>query len=75
MTGFDLGGHREVRRVWRDYYQAVDVLVFMVDAADPSRLTEARQELQSVLNDESIKIPIIVMANKVDAKVTPKNIS
>ena len=38
LTGIDLGGHRQVRRVWQDYYEAVDVVVFMVDAADAGRL-------------------------------------
>lgn len=60
MTGIDLGGHHQVRRVWQDYYQSVDAVVFMVDAADPSRLTEAAEELKRVLDDNQLisEIPI-----------------
>ena len=71
MTSIDLGGHRQVRRVWQDYYQSVDTVVFMVDAADPSRLPEAREELKRVLTDHQLADrPIAVLANKVDAQVS-----
>ena len=72
LTGFDLGGHSEVRRIWRDYYGAMDAVVFMVDASDIFRLEEARSELQSVLTDDGLRrrsVPILIMANKIDAEV------
>ena len=79
LTAIDLGGHRQVRRVWREYYDAVDAVVFMVDAADtdPGRIEEARVELQSLLTDDGLmrrRIPIAILANKVDAKVTKEAI-
>ena len=72
MTGIDLGGHQQVRRVWSDYYQSVDAVVFMVDAADPARLPEAAEELKRVLADNQLisGVPIAVLANKVDAQVS-----
>lgn len=33
------------RRIWRDYFAAVDAIVFMVDATDRGRYQEAREEL------------------------------
>ena len=72
LTGFDLGGHKQVRRIWKDYYEAVDAVVFMLDASDISRLAEAKSELQLVINDEDLRrrrIPILILANKIDAQV------
>jgi GTP-binding protein SAR1 len=67
FIAFDLGGHREARKVWQDYYPVVDAIVFLIDAADRARFEEARQELESVLIDETLSaVPILILANKID---------
>jgi len=67
LTVVDMGGHEAARRLWRDYLIDVSAIVFMVDAADRSRLPEARRELNGLLTDDSLQtVPMVVLGNKID---------
>eukprot|EP00301_Raphidiophrys_heterophryoidea_P002552 c1118_g1_i1.p1 GENE.c1118_g1_i1~~c1118_g1_i1.p1 ORF type:complete len:211 (-),score=50.61 c1118_g1_i1:115-681(-) len=67
MRAWDLGGHEQVRKLWQDYYQSTDAVIFIVDAADRDRFGEARQELVGLLEAGELQdTPIAVLANKCD---------
>jgi GTP-binding protein SAR1 len=67
FTSFDLGGHKQARKTWREYAGNVDGLAFIVDAADPGRISEAKAELEKLLGMEELsEVPFVVFGNKVD---------
>ncbi len=73
---FDLGGHGSARQLWRNYWEDIDGIVFLVDAADSQRFDEAKQELHNILEEDKLdKTPILVLGNKIDCpRAISKNV-
>jgi ADP-ribosylation factor protein 1 len=53
---WDLAGSVHLRSMWQHYYTSVrvDVVVFVVDALDKTRLDEARETFQCLLHDPAL---------------------
>lgn len=67
FSAWDLGGHLQARKIWRDYFPVIDAIVFVVDSSDPERFPDAKEELQNLLENKDLsKIPFVVLGNKVD---------
>ena len=67
MKCWDLGGQAQYRQEWMRYTLGSDCIVFVIDAANPSRFGEARSELHRLLeNKELATTPLMIVANKID---------
>lgn len=64
---WELGGQAQIRPLWLFYYENVDVLVFVVDASNTSRVDESLSVLSDVLGSPALRQkPLLVLANKQD---------
>ncbi|KAK6019309.1 ADP-ribosylation factor family protein [Ostertagia ostertagi] len=71
FTAFDMAGQGKYRNLWETYYLNAQAVIFVVDSADRLRVAVARDELWMILDHKDISgrpIPILVLANKMDAK-------
>ena len=67
LNVWDIGGQREIRPYWKNYYENTDGIVYVVDSADDMRLKECADELVSLMAEELLqKVPVLVYANKQD---------
>ncbi|KAM6093534.1 ADP-ribosylation factor-like protein 13B [Chlamydotis macqueenii] len=67
VTIFDLGGGKEIRDIWRNYYAESHGVIFVVDSSDVARMGETREAMREVLNSPKISgKPMLVLANKQD---------
>lgn len=67
FTVWDVGGQDKIRPLWRHYYQNTQGLIFVVDSNDRERVSDARDELLRMLNEEDLRdAAILIFANKQD---------
>ena len=65
---WDIGGQRQIRDFWKNYYKGTDAIVFVVDSTDKKRQLESAQVLhETLLSDKQLGgVPLLVLANKQD---------
>jgi ADP-ribosylation factor-like protein 2 len=64
---WDVGGQQTIRSYWRNYFEATDAIIWVVDSADVSRIDICRQELETVLQEERLAgASLLILANKQD---------
>ncbi|SAM07644.1 hypothetical protein [Absidia glauca] len=67
MKLWDIGGQPRFRSMWERYCRGVNAIVFVVDAADHSKLEAAYTELKILLEKPQLaNIPMLVLGNKND---------
>lgn len=67
LNVWDIGGQREIRPYWKNYYNNTDALIYVVDSSDEPRLAECVDELTQLLAEDDLqKVPLLVFANKQD---------
>lgn len=67
FTYWDVGGQEKIRRLWHHYYNGSDAVIYVVDANDPSRIEEAKQELFAIMDSDELRgAALLVFANKQD---------
>lgn len=67
MKCWDIGGQPRFRALWERYCRGVNVVVFIVDIADPAAISIAKEELHLVMEKPALQgIPLLVLGNKCD---------
>ncbi|XP_054152949.1 ADP-ribosylation factor-like protein 2 [Oppia nitens] len=67
LNVWDVGGQKSLRAFWRNYFEATDGLIFVVDSSDTLRLNDAKEELKNLLQEERLLgATLLVLANKQD---------
>jgi len=64
---WDVGGQKSLRSYWRNYFEATDALIWVIDSSDRMRLDDTRKELHNLLQEERLAgATLLVFANKQD---------
>ncbi|KPM09178.1 ADP-ribosylation factor-like protein 8B-A-like protein [Sarcoptes scabiei] len=64
---WDIGGQPRFRSMWEKYCRGVQAIIYMVDAADHSKIEASKTELHALLSKPQLEgIPVLVLGNKKD---------
>ncbi|XP_063233022.1 ADP-ribosylation factor-like protein 2 isoform X2 [Bacillus rossius redtenbacheri] len=67
LNVWDVGGQKSLRSYWRNYFEATEGLIWVVDSADKRRLDDCRRELHELVNTEKLfGASLLILANKQD---------
>eukprot|EP00792_Barthelona_sp_PAP020_P008316 TRINITY_DN3210_c0_g2_i1.p1 TRINITY_DN3210_c0_g2~~TRINITY_DN3210_c0_g2_i1.p1 ORF type:complete len:190 (+),score=38.67 TRINITY_DN3210_c0_g2_i1:27-572(+) len=66
---WDIGGQYRFRKSWERFCKGTDIIIFMIDSADPYNFPNAKEEINNLLSKESLAgISLLILANKNDLK-------
>jgi ADP-ribosylation factor related protein 1 len=63
---WDMGGKKDFRSMWKEYYKSCHALIYVVDASDPDveRLEESKREFDELTRDKDlVGVPFMIIAN------------
>ncbi|EFP83187.2 hypothetical protein PGT21_007258 [Puccinia graminis f. sp. tritici] len=64
---WDVGGQKTLRPYWRNYFEATDAIIWVIDSTDRARLSDTSIELNQLLLEERLAgASLLVFANKHD---------
>ncbi|KAB5525449.1 hypothetical protein DKX38_023198 [Salix brachista] len=67
LVFWDLGGQPGLRTIWEKYFEEAHALIYVIDAACPSRFEDAKSALEKVLRHDDLQgAPLLILANKQD---------
>lgn len=68
INAWDVGGQSTLRGFWSNYFDKLDVIVWVIDSSSMERLVELYRELREkvILQDQLVGTYLCVLINKVD---------
>ena len=67
LSCWDVGGQTTIRAYWRNYFEATDGVVWVVDSTDKERMVLCKKELDALLQQERLaNASLLILANKQD---------
>lgn len=67
FVAWDIGGQNVIRKLWHNYFENADAVVFVIDSSDKNRFHEVREELEKLSQHHLLKqCPFLIFANKQD---------
>jgi small GTP-binding protein len=68
FLAWDLGGQEKIWKMYREYYlPGTQGVIFLIDSHDSERIQEAREQLERLFSEESLKDAVfLILANKQD---------
>lgn len=67
IIGWETPGQKSYRRTWMRGIKDCDLIVFMLDAADPGRTAEAKRAFWTIANRIEVKdVPLLFLVHKID---------
>eukprot|EP00349_Pseudokeronopsis_sp_Brazil_P006680 CAMPEP_0202955894 /NCGR_PEP_ID=MMETSP1396-20130829/420_1 /ASSEMBLY_ACC=CAM_ASM_000872 /TAXON_ID= /ORGANISM="Pseudokeronopsis sp., Strain Brazil" /LENGTH=130 /DNA_ID=CAMNT_0049672647 /DNA_START=9 /DNA_END=398 /DNA_ORIENTATION=+ len=51
---WDLGGQKAIRQHWKNYFDQLDCIIYVIDSSDRMRMEECGEELQKLLEEDKL---------------------
>jgi len=67
FIGWDIGGQDKIRKMWHNYFENADAVVFVIDSGDRRRFSAVQKELIKLTEHSYLKNCVfLIFANKQD---------